>query len=349
MNEHDKDTADKFELATFANFKYNTITKLLNANISKGASVHFSPALCAMLGMHGLQNPIVNKTEEPVPWKALNACDINTGFSSMYVYCNVLEHIPVGHTKAPLLRIVQLSGKSGDIVHAIYEKPLYVPLQQKNFDSMEIDIRCDIGKPIPFEHGKVIVTLHFRHCKIPYTCISPTMKRQFCCDASRFAYEDYYLKQSGSGMPVFKGARMQRGHGLGSILSGFFRSAWPLIQTGAKAFGKRVLRTGLQIANDVAEGQNFKESTLRCIPEGVKEFLSSNNFSSQGGSGGKRRKTPINRKIKKHKKAILGKHDIFGMYGVCSSTVLQMYKKRVGSLYSSSYADKYRDWYICRI
>ena len=55
--------------------------------------------------------------------------------------------------------------------------------------------------------------------------ISLTMKRQFCCDASRFAYEDYYLKQSGSGMPVFQGVRMQRGHGLGSILSGFFRSA----------------------------------------------------------------------------------------------------------------------------
>lgn len=132
------------------------------------------------------------------------------------------------------------------------------------------------------------------------------MKKQFCCDASRFAYEDYYLKQSGSGMPVFQGARMQRGHGLGSILSGFFRSAWPLIQTGAKAFGKQVLRTGLQIANDVAEGQKFKESSKRRIPEGIKAFASSNDFNMQSGSGKKRRK----RQTKKKNKRV--KHDIFG-------------------------------------
>ena len=86
------------------------------------------------------------------------------------------------------------------------------------------------------------------------------MKKQFCCDASRLDYEDYYLNQSGNGMSVFQGARMQRGHGLGSFLSGLFRNAWPLIQTGAKAFGKQFLRTGLQIANDVADGQELKES-----------------------------------------------------------------------------------------
>jgi len=131
------------------------------------------------------------------------------------------------------------------------------------------------------------------------------MKRQYCCDANRFAYEDYYLKQSGNGMPVFQGARMQRGHGLGSILSGFFRSAWPLIQTGAKAFGRQVLRTGLQIANDVAEGHKFKESSKRRIPEGKKAFASSNEFNTQSGSGKKRRK----KSRKKNKKR--SKLDIF--------------------------------------
>lgn len=131
------------------------------------------------------------------------------------------------------------------------------------------------------------------------------MRKQFCCDASRFAYEDYYMKQSGSGMPVFQGSRMQRGHGLGSILSGFFRSAWPLIQTGAKAFGKQVLRTGLRIANDVSEGSNFKEASKRRIPEGIKAFASSYDFNNQGGSG---------RKRKRRKKSIKNKRvnsDIF--------------------------------------
>ena len=123
------------------------------------------------------------------------------------------------------------------------------------------------------------------------------MKRKFCCDASRFAYEDYYSQQSGSGMPVFQGSRMQRG--LGSILSGFFRSAWPLIQTGAKAFGKQFLRTGLQIANDVADGQKFKEASKKRIPDGIKEFASSNMFNPQGGSGGVKRRKKFLKRLKK--------------------------------------------------
>src|SRR6218665_3364954 len=40
--------------------------------------------------------------------------------------------------------------------------------KKKHFESIEIDIRTDTGKPIPFEYGKVIVTLHFRLRKIPY-------------------------------------------------------------------------------------------------------------------------------------------------------------------------------------
>lgn len=116
------------------------------------------------------------------------------------------------------------------------------------------------------------------------------MKRQFCCDASRLAYEDYYCQQSGSGMPVFQGSRTQRGHGLGSILSGFFRSAWPLIQTGAKALGKQFLRTGLHIANDVADGKNFKEASKIHIPAGIKEFASTNHFNTQSGSGRRKKR-----------------------------------------------------------
>src|SRR3984885_15360683 len=134
------------------------------------------------------------------------------------------------------------------------------------------------------------------------------MRKQYCCDASRLAYEDYYMQQSGSGIPMFQGARMQRGHGLGRILCGFFRSAWPLIQTGAKTLVKQVLRKGSQTANDVSEGQRFKDSSMRCIPEGIKAFASSGNFNTQSGSGRKRRnKRLLRRPIKKIKQDIFGK------------------------------------------
>ena len=49
---------------------------------------------------------------------------------------------------------------------------------------------------------------------------------------------------------------MQRGYGLGGILSGLFRSALPILTRGAKTIGKQALQTGLQMANDALKGQN---------------------------------------------------------------------------------------------
>ena len=69
------------------------------------------------------------------------------------------------------------------------------------------------------------------------------MRKKFCCDASKHLYENYYVDQSGSGLPVFVGSRGQRGHGLGSILSGLFRSALPMLRRGLATFGKHALKT----------------------------------------------------------------------------------------------------------
>src|SRR2546425_8746705 len=119
------------------------------------------------------------------------------------------------------------------------------------------------------------------------------MKRKFCCDASRSMYEDYYMQQIGSGLPVFQGSRGQRGHGLGSMLSGLFRSAVPMIKRGLATFGKHALKTGLEIAGDVADGKSFRDSARdRIVPTvllGIKRFAEEELFNNQPGSG-KRRK-----------------------------------------------------------
>jgi len=131
------------------------------------------------------------------------------------------------------------------------------------------------------------------------------MKRKFCCDDSRGAYKDYYLQQSGSGLPIFQGSRGQRGHGLGSMLSGLFRSAVPMIKRGLATFGKHALKTGLEIASDVADGASFKDSAkARILPSilpGIKRFADEEIFSNQSGSG-RRRKTSKRRKSSKRRK-----------------------------------------------
>ena len=50
----------------------------------------------------------------------------------------------------------------GDIVTKTFTNIQYVPVQTKSFEDIEILLRDDTGHPVPFERGKVLVTLHFR-------------------------------------------------------------------------------------------------------------------------------------------------------------------------------------------
>lgn len=110
------------------------------------------------------------------------------------------------------------------------------------------------------------------------------MKRKFCCDASKGMFEDYYVNQAGNGMPVFQGARGQRGHGFGSVLGGLFRSAMPML----KRIGKQGLLTAASIASDVLGGKSFGESARMRVRDGINTFLPTNQDSEQSG-GGRRR------------------------------------------------------------
>ena len=99
---------------------------------------------------------------------ALNVCDLQRSFYSLFVYCDVVEHVVVGDVKAPLLRTVNITGKEGLTVNRIFQTVQYVPVKRKQFSTIKIDIRDDTGRPVPFQHGKVIVTLHFRRKRPAY-------------------------------------------------------------------------------------------------------------------------------------------------------------------------------------
>src|SRR5215469_18084241 len=126
------------------------------------------------------------------------------------------------------------------------------------------------------------------------------MKRKFCCDATRGLYEDYYLSQSGSGIPVFQGSRTQVGHGLGSIFAGLFRFAMPLLKSLGITLGKQALRTGARIESDVAQGQSFTDSTKKRVGDTIKQYVPS--FGNQSGSGKRRGRITKIKPLKKKKK-----------------------------------------------
>ena len=107
-------------------------------------------------------------------------------------------------------------------------------------------------------------------------------RKQYCCDASRRMYEDYYTGQVGGNIHVFRGARYQRGHRLGNVIGGLFlRMVLPIPQRSTKdvlRFVKKnkktlitnVLRTGMEVADDVLEGKSLKSSMKKCVPQGIK-------------------------------------------------------------------------------
>lgn len=72
---------------------------------------------------------------------------------------------------------------------------------------------------------------------------------------------------------MFVGARVQRGHGLGSLSGWLIRGAVPLIKRVALAFGKGALKTGFGVTGEVLSGQKIKPERTRsavCL-EGVAE------------------------------------------------------------------------------
>jgi len=140
-------------------FTFNSTRKQVNVVLQSGASVKFDDYLAALLGLNTCMQ---NKTASHQILDGLLIGDIAGGMSALYVYCDVAENVPVGDTEAPLLRIIDASGKNGDDVHRAFDKPRYIPVQKKKFDSIEILIRNDIGEPVSFEGGRLTVTLHFQ-------------------------------------------------------------------------------------------------------------------------------------------------------------------------------------------
>jgi len=70
---------------------------------------------------------------------------------TLFVYCDVFEHVVMGDMMAPLLRIVDMKcTPENGRMHKILSPPLCVPLQKKHFDTVKINIMTDTGVPYLF-------------------------------------------------------------------------------------------------------------------------------------------------------------------------------------------------------
>ena len=120
--------------------------------------IYFDPALTFMLGFNK------DRVQSDEKITADYNSDVSGGLNSFYIYCNIVESQCVGNSLEHLLRTVPLTeaNKLGNIVHKEFWVPHYVGLLNKNFDTIEIEIRDNNGKLIDFQFGEVILKLHFR-------------------------------------------------------------------------------------------------------------------------------------------------------------------------------------------
>ena len=140
-------------------FGYNSRPRRFHVDLQPGESLHFKPELAAMLGI--TSNPI-HCGNESRQYHGEDVFSLDETIHTLYVYCNIIENMPVGNDEAPLLRIVGVDAKQGEIAIKTYDNPMYVPVRIKKFDTVEIDIKSNTGEHVSFQHGKSEVILHFR-------------------------------------------------------------------------------------------------------------------------------------------------------------------------------------------
>ncbi len=128
--------------------------KIIIPHSSKDLKVKFPPTLQAILGFD--DDYIETNTIAP------RAADLSALVHSMYIYSNILSNRIVGDSLVPLLRPVAIHGTHNEYVMENFFHLQYVPLQLRNFRTIEIDLRNSMGHPMPFHSGEAILTLHFR-------------------------------------------------------------------------------------------------------------------------------------------------------------------------------------------
>ena len=89
--------------------------------------------------------------------------DVSGGIRQLYVYApNLVEDTIVGNVTAPLLRVVNVEKKPGEIDEIIYTSEFHQRLVIKRISQIQIQITSASGELINFHWGNIILTLHFK-------------------------------------------------------------------------------------------------------------------------------------------------------------------------------------------
>ena len=149
---HMKELKNKFDIV------FNEINHKIDMKVKKDCQIIISPLLQSMLGFRQAVFPTGEYVSD---WVA----DVKKGLNFLYVYCPLVEPRMVGEAQVPLLRIVPVEGRDGEMITRVLDPIQYCPLLQRRLQTVEIDIRDDTGSIVSFEREREVVTLHCRKRK----------------------------------------------------------------------------------------------------------------------------------------------------------------------------------------
>lgn len=88
--------------------------------------------------------------------------------TNLLIYSDLCAPYITGDVYTRLLRNVTINFQKhnyGSVAVKNFSPPNYFPLLNSSFQTIEIDIRDQFGKSIPFDYGTVTVTLHFKRLR----------------------------------------------------------------------------------------------------------------------------------------------------------------------------------------
>ena len=146
-------------------FSFNKTDESINLTIQQQIVIDFSDNINKELGIKF--ETIMIKDNKDLPFIANYKIKNNIikSISSLFIYCDCIEHQIVGDGLSALLGTVavnEIPENFGKNIERDFQPVNYVTLIRNSIDNIQIQILDDTGESIHFEPGKVLVKLHFR-------------------------------------------------------------------------------------------------------------------------------------------------------------------------------------------
>ena len=162
------------EMVKYAREKFQDVFSYFDVNESGKIAFRIQPELTRISLLGGFNFVLgfeqVNfKVIEFTTHTATYYPQLYRGIQQIYIYASCCAPIRVGDVEVPLLRTVAIEDDVRDhntigvTKNMMIKNPMYLPVCNTTINTVEINIRDDAGKLVPFVEGsKTILTLHFR-------------------------------------------------------------------------------------------------------------------------------------------------------------------------------------------